>query len=335
MNIWGVHMGEHVGSAPVEEGYVGIGWAAMGNLERVDPTRETFKRRLAKDYPDAKEGAIPVQAGVLYRFVHEIKVGDVVIYPSKIDRMVNVGRIQGSYQYIESDENGYPNHRNVEWIGSFPRDEFPQAALHEIGSAVTLFRVKRYAQEFLGKAGLAEALVTGTDADEDETATDETATDEVSRKAVETTHDFIIRVIKKKLDPYGFEHFIAHILECMGYTARVTVKSADGGVDVVAHRDELGFEPPIIKVQCKQITSQSSEPEVSQLLGTLGEGEYALFVNLGSYSKPARVLERNRSKLRLIDGEQLVEIVLEHYQRLSPRFRTLIPLKQIYVPDLV
>lgn len=335
MNIWGVHMGEHVGSTPVEEGYVGIGWPAMGNLENVQPTRSAFKTQLAAAHPNTKEGAIPVQAGVLYRFVHEIKEGDVVIYPSKIDRMVNIGRIQGSYQYIESDENRYPNHRNVEWVGSFPRDEFPQAALHEIGSAVTLFRVKRYAHDFLVKAGLAEPLAISSDIDEDEKETDETATDEVSRKAVETTHDFIIRVIKNRLDPYEFEHFVAHILECMGYTARVTEKSGDGGVDVIAHRDELGFEPPIIKVQCKQITSQSSEPEVSQLLGTLGEGEYALFINLGSYSKPARVLERNRSKLRLIDGEQLVEIILAHYQGLSPRYRTLIPLREIYVPDLV
>lgn len=121
----------------------------------------------------------------------------------------------------------------------------------------------------------------------------------------------------------------------MGYTARVSEKSGDGGVDVIAHTDELGFEPPIIKVQCKRITGQTGEPEVNQLLGTLGEGEFALFVNLGSYSKPARVLERNRSKLRLIDGEQLVELILEHYDRMSARYRTLIPLRQIYVPDII
>jgi len=35
-----------------------------------------------------------------------------------------------------------------------------------------------------------------------------------------------------------------------------------------------------------------------------------------------------------IDGEQFVELVLENYAKLAPRYRTLIPLKQIYVPDL-
>jgi len=332
MNVWGIHMGAHVGSAPVDQDYVAIGWVRMGDLNQITADRQSFKARLAETSTNIKPGAIPVQAGVLYRFAHEIMEGDIVIYPSKSDRMVNIGCFEGGYQYVEGDSHSYPNQRKVKWLGSFPRDEFPQAALNEIGSAVTLFSVKRYSQDFLEKVGLgrdAEVLSSPVDLEDDDTATGE-----VSRKAVETTDDFIIRAVKNQLDPYEFEHFVAHILECMGYSARVTDKSGDGGVDVIAHKDELGFEPPIIKVQCKQITAQSSEPDVSQLLGTLGEGEYALFVNLGSYSKPARVLERNRSKLRLIDGEQLVELVLEHYQKLSPRYRALIPLKQIYVPDL-
>ena len=66
----------------------------------------------------------------------------------------------------------------------------------------------------------------------------------------------------------------------------------------------------------------------------MGDGEYGLFVNLGSFAKGAVELERNRAKLRLINGEQFVELVFEHYAKLSPRYRALIPLKQIFVPDL-
>lgn len=58
-------------------------------------------------------------------------------------------------------------------------------------------------------------------------------------------------------------------------------------------------------------------------------------MNLGSYSRSAIELERNRAKLRLIDGEQFVEMVLTNYGKLAPRYRTLIPLKQIYVPGLL
>jgi restriction system protein len=34
-----------------------------------------------KTYPDAKPGAIPTNAGQLFRFVHEMQVGDLVAYP--------------------------------------------------------------------------------------------------------------------------------------------------------------------------------------------------------------------------------------------------------------
>ena len=69
-------------------------------------------------------------------------------------------------------------------------------------------------------------------------------------------------------------------------------------------------------------------------MGTLGDGEYVLFVNLGSFTRGAVELERNRAKLRLINGEQFAELIFEHYAQLAPRYRSMIPLKQIFVPDL-
>jgi len=43
-------------------------------------------------------------------------------------------------------------------------------------------------------------------------------------------------------------------------------------------------------------------------------------VNLSSFSRGAIELERNRPKLRLINGEQFVELVLQHYSKLAPRY---------------
>ena len=225
--------------------------------------------------------------------------GDIAIYPSKHDRMVNIARLTGGPEYIEGDPDGYPNRRPVEWLGHYPRSDFSQSALYEIGSAMTLFRVRRHKDEFLAMAGLASGPEIDTD---NEAADDETVTQSVALQAEETTADFVLRRVMAGLDGYQFEEFVAHILECMGYTARVTQKSGDGGVDIIAHMDALGFQPPIVKVQCKRMSSQIGRPEVDQLLGTLGEGEYGLFVCLGSYARGAIELERNRAKLRLIDG---------------------------------
>jgi restriction system protein len=328
-------MGWHVDNRPIDGGYVAIGWPGLGDI-RAYPDREAFKVALAAQAAEGHAGAVPVQAGVLFRFTHEMKAGDIVVYPSKHDRMVNIGRFTGQTSYVEGDGDEYPNRREVEWLGHYPRNDFSQAALNEIGSYVTLFRIRRHAREILAKIGLIPAqgapAVTADVADD--TADDDAATGSVSRQAEETTADFVIRRIMADLSGYRFEELVAHVLECMGYTARVTPRSNDGGVDVIAHMDALGFQPPIVKVQCKRVTSQTGSPEVNQLLGTLGDGEFGLFVNLGSYSRSAVELERNRPKLRLINGEQFVELIQQHYGKLAPRYRSLIPLKLIYVPDL-
>jgi restriction system protein len=335
--VWGFHMPNEVGNDPIERGVISLGWPAMGDIFSLANSREAFKQRLAETHPETKAGAVPVDAGTLYKFVHEIKPGDIVIYPSKHDRMINVGIAQGRKWHspeLSHWAEDFPNHIQIIWKAHFPRSDVSQAALNEIGSFVTLFRVRKSAQEFIRKAGLPSTL-DGASVEDSAPIPDDLASQNASQLAEENTEDFIIRRIHSGLDGYEFEHFAAHLMRCMGYTARVSEKSGDGGVDVIAHTDQLGFQPPIIKIQCKRQTGQIGEPEISQLLGTLGEGEFALFMTLGSYSRQARVRERNNPRLRLLDGEEVVEIILREYEKLSPRYRALIPLKKTYVVDIV
>ncbi len=185
-------------------------------------------------------------------------------------------------------------------------------AKHDRMVNIGCFRIKHHLDEFLVKAG----RMTASDEDvEDENVDDETATLSVSRQAEETTADFVIRRVMERLSGHQFEEFVANLLECMGYTARVTQKSGDGGVDIIAHRDALGFQPPIVKVQCKRTTSQVAGADVNQLLGTLGEGEYGLFICLGSFGRAAVEMDGNRSRLRLLDGEDFVGMVLENHPK--------------------
>lgn len=233
--VWGVHMGSHVMNRPVEGGYVAIGWQDLSDVREIPADREAYKAALIANSHGLKEGAIPVHAGILYRFVHEMQQGDIVVYPSKHDRMVNIGRFTGETEYMKDDPDEYPNRRMVKWIGAYPRNDFNQSALNEIGSAVTLFRIRRYAAEYLAKAGLADSpTLDETSTDADEVADDDTATVAAARQAEETTVDFVIRRITSGMSGYEFEEFVAHLLECMGHTARVTAKFGDGGVDVIA-----------------------------------------------------------------------------------------------------
>ena len=109
----------------------------------------------------------------------------------------------------------------------------------------------------------------------------------------------------------------------------------DGGVDIIAHKDELGFEPPIIKVQCKQTLSTIGGPAVQQLLGAIQSGEHALFVTLGDYSPDAVRIERGKSNLRLINGTDLAQLIFHNYEKFDPRSKTLLPLQRTYTPSTI
>lgn len=83
--IWGIHAGE-LGQADglFKKNYVALGWSQMGDLGMLPADREAFKKKVAETYPDSKPGAIPDNAGQLFRFVHEMKPGDLIVYPYRI-----------------------------------------------------------------------------------------------------------------------------------------------------------------------------------------------------------------------------------------------------------
>ena len=183
--------------------------------------------------------------------------------------------------------------------------------------------MKNYADEFRSAAG---GKPTAPPVADDESVI------AVTQDIEETTRDFVLKQLARDLKGHALEYFIGHLLEAMGYRARVTPGSGDGGVDVIAHRDALGFEPPIIKVQVKSTEGTVGEPDVKQLKGNLSGDEKGLFITLGSFSSKALVFVRSVPNIRLIDGADLVQLVLEHYDRFDSAYRAAIPLKRVYVP---
>jgi restriction system protein len=119
----------------------------------------------------------------------------------------------------------------------------------------------------------------------------------------------------------------------MGYRTRISLPGPDGGVDIIAHKDELGFEPPIVKVQVKSTEGSTGEPQVSGLYGKVDKSEFGLFFTLGTFTNQAITFARNKSNLRLIDGDELVDLILQHYEQFDSRYKGLLPLKHVYIPD--
>ena len=322
--LWGIHMPREVGMAPIEESFVGLGWSEIGNVLDLPEDREAIKTKLLAVYPEAKKRAISIWAGVLFRFAHEMQPGDGIIYPSKSDRMINLGIVEGPCTYQPNARHETTlQRRKVRWLWHLPRTAFSQSALHEIGAFVTLFQVTNNADEFM--RAFADEI-------EEVAVLDDEGAETVSEQVAENTDDYVLKRLKSAIDDEEFEHFVASLLETTGYHTRVTKKTGDGGVDVIAHRDELGFEPPPIKIQCKQTFETIGRPDIQKLDGAIAHGEFGMFVTLGGFTTDAVTYERMKPNLRLIDGPALAEFVYRHYSELSPSTQRIAPLRRIYVP---
>lgn len=326
LTVWGIHGGK-TGDADhvfLQDGQVALGWKTIGDLSSVKADREDFKSLVAEAYPDAKPMAVAVNGGQLFRFVHEMKQGDLIAYPSRIDKHVHIGVVTSDYSYSPQLSVAYPHQRKVNWKKSVPRTSFSQGALYEVGSAMSFFQVKNYADEYVAALHGAEVVVPIED--------DETVA-LVASEIEQTTRDFVVKRLGQELKGHPFSHFVAQLLQAMGYRTRVSEPGPDAGIDIIAHKDELGFEPPIIKVQVKSSEGSVGAPEVQALYGTVSNEEYGLLVTLGTFTIAAKNFDRGKSNLRLIDGEELVTLTLQHYEHLDSKYKGLLPLKRVYIPE--
>lgn len=335
MQFWGIH-NDTLSTDLLENKFVSLSWDNIGDLSQIPDGREGLKAELARNTPENAHKAIPIWAGILLRFRDEIKIGDVVVAPYKPDSTINIGIVKGPYEFA-ANEPTHRHRRSIEWkkIG-LSRTVFTQPALYEIGSAITLFKIRKHSHEFLAALKARTEDVEKVTADVERAAasfvSDDDAPDEPRASRIERhTRDFVLEVLLERLSHRQFEEFSADLLRALGYQARVTSYSQDGGVDVIAHKDPLGVEPPLIKVQCKHTTSTIGSPDVQQLIGTRGTGELLVFMTLGTYSREALGRERQVPGLRLLSGEDIVTLVLENYAALPERWRILMPLTPLLV----
>lgn len=317
--IWGIHTQDD--NLFLKNNVIAIGWSDMGNLSNIDANRDAFKEKYEQVYPDAKKGNIATGAGMLYRFRHEIQVGDYAIFPSKSNHEVNIGVIEGDYVY-DLTQAEYVQTRKVKWLRHLPRMAFSQGALYEIGSAMTLFSVKNYADEFL--SALNKDFKKNISSDVEDESIGATADD-----IIESTKDFILKELSRQLKGYNLENFVADLLRVMGYRTTISQQGGDSGIDITAYKDEL---PPRILVQVKSQDGDIKETTIQSLKGAMREGDYGLFVTLSNYTKNAQKYLDSTPIIRGINGTELVELILKYYEGLSDKYKKMIPLKQVYIP---
>lgn len=127
-----------------------------------------------------------------------------------------------------------------------------------------------------------------------------------------------------KMTPKKFEAFSRALLNRMGveFTEKGVQISNDGGIDGYGyHTDTNDFRTTRVVIQCKRYNvAPVREPEINQFLGAMNkyQADYGVFVTNGRFTNSARQAAREGSPITLIDGNDLVKLVIKYELYITP-----------------
>ena len=118
----------------------------MGDLRLIPKERSAFYATYASRHSDDGRVAITGIGGKFFRFIHEVRVGDLILYPCRLDKRIYFGEAIGTYYYNASPGEEHPHRRKVRWHGSFQKSALSISGRRELGAARTLFRFTKHVE---------------------------------------------------------------------------------------------------------------------------------------------------------------------------------------------
>ena len=340
MALWLTRSGRHCEheSKFLDEGRIYLTWRGLQHdLSRLSD-REQLLAVLEEVYPDASLGRRRQNSGQIWAFAHGMSKGDWICMPSK-RKTIHIGEITGDYVHDPAAEDPYFHYRTVNWLETdIPRTNFDQDLLHSLGAFSTICRIKRNdaesrirAMKTNGWKSVGVKIKPNPIPGDKETDTDDEESTAFDLEQI--ARDQIARTIYAQYKGHGLEALVEAILNAQGFTTYHTDKGADGGIDILAAPDILGFGQPRICVQVKSQDSPLERPVLDQLVGTMQHvgADQCLLVCWGGF-KPTikRELPRLFFKVRLWDQNDLIDQFLAVYDKLDEDLRAEIPLKRIW-----
>ena len=312
------------------EGFVAISWEGAGDFTGVQ-TLDDARGAIARAYPETPLPAQANAAGVVFKFRQTMRPGDDAVSYDRQRREYLLGKIAGPYRYEPQMDAEYRHRRTATWEGRVSRDALTQSARNTLGSVLALFEP---GVSVLGelRAALAPSSKPAPPLPQPIPAEEESA-QTIRRDLLDKAHEFIKDRILA-LSPDEMEMLTAAVLRAMGYKTRVTAKGPDRGRDVLASPDGLGFQSPRIVAEVKHRPRTPADPNMIRgLLGGLRDGDHALFVSTGGFTREAEYeAARSKSPLTLINLDDLASLVTEHYEGFDADGRALVPLTRILWP---
>ena len=286
--------------------YIGIGWFDEINpiQEKWDLTDKDFlKEKYREKYKEDANMRVNQNVGQIYRFINDLKIGDIVISPYNTNELL-IGKITGDLYFENDNSSPYPWRKKIEWIkDKVNRHSFSQPVQNTLRATLTCFEVKQKEEVF-------ENL--GFEVDKSKI-----------RKEIKFDTKSVYELIKNKflqLDPTEFELLVSYLLRTLGFEPTQEIgKVGDGGIDFEGILDVNGIASINLQVQVKRYEKSSiGELEIRSFRGALKEDFQGCFITLSKFQKKAiESSSKNGYKnIQLIDGVKFIELFIQQYDEI-------------------
>lgn len=315
-NVWCVRadFGRYAGQF-IKNNYAAIGWAETQDLGSIT-SRDQLYPIYKATYPEDKSTiVIGQQVGQISRFLLDIAAGDIVITPDSNTEKLWHGIVEPnpSYFFVPNDPLcPYPHRRKVQWAKDpLTRSSLSVPLQNTLRSSLTVFSVSQ-AEEVLKAIGLGDTV----------------------QSAAVIPYDPYHVVLNQilTLDDKEFEILVGFLLEAIGFEGTEVIgKTGDGGVDATGELNVSNLAKIKLFVQAKRykLGTKILANQVRQLRQAIPSNGQGAFITTADFQKKAFdiALEVGFPRIGLINGHQLVDLLIEHWAKIPDEFQKRLSLK--------
>lgn len=325
MSLWLVRAGQYGEEEQIalEQNIITIGWNEFPDLSNLK-TKDELAEMYWEEYPDVSKHKAGNVIGQIWRFVHDIQVGDLVSLPLKTESAIAICKVEGDYEYRKLSEEVW-HIRRVKWLKTIPRSEFDQDILYSFGAFMTVCRIERNNAE--------KRVVEILEGKKIEMIDEDVALEEESIDIERYAKDQIIKYVGTKFKGHNLARLVDAILNAQGYETKFSPPGPDGGVDILASAGPLGFDEPRICIQVKSSTSPVDVKVLRELQGVMSKvrANYGLLVSWGGFTSSTRNEARDAFfSIRLWDQGDLLQEIFKDYERFDDELKAELPLKRMW-----
>lgn len=296
----------------LEANQIAIGWSRARGLRNENLSWEEFRQIVSDEYygGEANMRKAGASAGHMWRFIREMKEGDLVVVPDAPN--FHVAEVAGPATYGEANiENDSAHRRSVKWLNDgkpIPRNLARAALIARMNIRNTSAYATDLLPEIKDVLQISEEGVTPTFwGDLQNSLTKET----------------LKNIRSGRMDNHRFERLILQVFTNLGAkNARIVARNQDQGADIVMTFNVARVINQTVAVQVKY--HRKPEPPAGEdVVGQIIQGMESESASLGIIVTAGTVSEKARSraenffnesgiKIELVDGELLAKLIVEY-----------------------